>query len=58
MNTLCPNAILHSTLGNTVVIDSNSLTSNMAVPRLIKWEFNECQSQFTSPFPSSTVPIS
>ena len=38
MNTLCPNAILRSDPGKTVVIDSNCLTTNVAVPRLIKWE--------------------
>ena len=38
MNTMCPNAILHSNPGKTVVIDSNCLTTNVAVPRLITWE--------------------
>ena len=38
MNTLCPNAILRSKLGKTVVIDSNCLTTNVAIPRLIKWD--------------------
>jgi hypothetical protein len=35
---MCPNAILHSNPGKTVVIDSNCLTTNVAVPRLITWE--------------------
>ena len=38
MNTLCPKAILRSDPGKTVVIESNSLTTNVAVPRLITWE--------------------
>ena len=38
MNTLCPNAILRSEPGKTVVIDSNCLTTNVAIPRLIKWD--------------------
>ena len=38
MNTLTPNAILRSEPGKTIVIDSNCLTTNIAIPKLIKWE--------------------
>jgi hypothetical protein len=38
INTMCPNAILRSDPGRTVVVESNLLTTNVAVPRLIDWE--------------------
>jgi hypothetical protein len=47
MNIICPNAILHSNPGKTVVIDSNCLNTNIAVPRLIKWEEIEFPDEWT-----------
>ena len=49
MNTLCPNAILQSTPSKTVAIDSNSLTTNVAVPCLIKWEERNFLTEWTDP---------
>lgn len=37
MNTMCPNAILRNDPGKTTVIESNSMTTNIATPRQISW---------------------
>ncbi|KAF6141073.1 hypothetical protein GIB67_006518 [Kingdonia uniflora] len=54
MNTLCPRAILKSEPGKTIAVQSNCLTTNIAVNRLISW--NEINIPTEWVLPQAVVP--
>ncbi|KAF6142832.1 hypothetical protein GIB67_002696 [Kingdonia uniflora] len=54
MNTLCPRAILKSEPGKTIAVQSNCLTTNIAVNRLINW--NEINIPTEWVLPQAVVP--
>ena len=49
MNILCQNCIQRSESSKAIVIDSNFLTTNLAIPKLIKWEEVNFPNNWTIP---------